>query len=80
MLGCCFAEGSGYYRCQLSCFATNVAPFILSYTAGIISLLTHIVMSVALDVVVHPKLTCEHQSPYQELHTQLCNPGCSDSC
>ena len=24
LLGCCFAAGSGYYRCQLSCFATNV--------------------------------------------------------
>lgn len=24
LLGCCFAAGSGYYRCQLSCSATNV--------------------------------------------------------
>jgi len=24
LLGCCFAEASGYYRCQLSCFATDV--------------------------------------------------------
>ena len=24
LLGCCFAAGSGYYRCQLSCVATNV--------------------------------------------------------
>ncbi len=50
-------------------------------TAGIISLLTHICTPVALNIDVHPKVTYEHQSPYhQGLHTQLCNPSCSDSC
>ena len=29
-------------------------------TAGIISLLTHICISVALNIIVHPKLTHEH--------------------
>ncbi len=34
----------------------------------------------ALDNVVHPQLTYEHQSPYRQgLHTQLCNPSYSDS-
>ena len=32
-------------------------------TAGIISLLLHIFISVALNIVVHPQLTYEHQSP-----------------
>ena len=50
-------------------------------TAGIISLLTHICIPVALNIDDHPKLTHQHQSPYyQGLHTQLCNPSCSDSC
>ncbi len=50
-------------------------------TAGIISLLTHICISVALNIDVHPKLTYEHRSPYRQgLHTQLCNPSCADSC
>ncbi len=50
-------------------------------TAGIISLLTHICIPVALNIDVHPKLTHQQQSPYhQGLHTQLCNPSCSDSC
>ncbi len=40
----------------------------------------HVRIPVALSIDVHPKLTYEHQSPYhQELHTQLCNPSCSDS-
>ena len=35
---------------------------------------------VALDNVVHPQLTHEHQSPYRQgLHTQLFNPSYSDS-
>ncbi len=34
------------------------------HTAGIISLLAHIFISVALNIVVHPQLTYEHQSPY----------------
>lgn len=44
----------------------------------ILCLLTHICISVAMNIVVHPQLTCEHQSSYhQGLHTQLCNPsGC----
>ena len=50
-------------------------------TAGIISLLTQFCTSVLLNIVVHPKLTYEHQSPYhQGLHSQLCNPSCSNSC
>ena len=32
------------------------------HTAGIISLLTHVCISVALNIVVHPKLTYEHES------------------
>ena len=37
-------------------------------TAGIISLLTHICISVPLIIVVHPKLTYQHQSPYSRHH------------
>jgi len=34
-----------------------------------------------LNIDVHPKMTHQHQSPYhQGLHTQLCNPSCSDAC
>jgi hypothetical protein len=52
-----------------------------SDAAGIISLLTHICIPVTLNIDVHPELTHQHQSPYhQGLHTQLCNPSCSDSC
>ena len=51
------------------------------HTAGIISLLTHVCISVAMNIVVHPKLTYEHESAcHQGLHTQVCNPSCSDSC
>ena len=54
---------------------------VLKHTAGIISLLTHVCVSVALNIVVRPKLTYEHESAcHQGLHTQLCNPSCSDSC
>jgi len=57
---------------------TQWVVMVLQCTAGIISLLTHICIPVALNIDVHPKLTYEHQSPYhQGLHTQLCNPSCS---
>ncbi len=47
------------------------------HTAGI-SLLTHLCISVALNIIVHPKLTYGHQSQYhQGLHT-LCKPSWSD--
>ncbi len=50
-------------------------------TTAIKSLLTHLCISVALNIIVHPQLTYEHQSPYhQGMHTQLCNPSWSDSC
>ena len=50
-------------------------------TPGIISLLTHSCISVALNIVVHPQLTYGYQSPYHlGLHTKLCNTSCSDSC
>ena len=63
--------------CNLRLYLPNGTAF----TAGIISLLTHICISVALKNVVHPKVTYEHQWPYhQELHNQLCNPSWSDSC
>ena len=46
------------------CMVTDV------HTAAIKSLLTHLCISVALNIIVHPKLTCEHQSPYNPgLHT-----------
>ncbi len=45
-------------------------------TAAIKSLLTHLCISVALNIIVHPQLTYEHQSPYhQRLYTQLCPAG-----
>jgi len=63
------------------CNLRSYHPEGTAFTAGVISLLTHICISVALNIVVHPKLTYEHQSPYhQGLHIQLCNPSCSDSC
>ena len=40
-------------------------------TASIISLLTHICISKALNIVTHPKLTYEHQSPSGIAHPTL---------
>ena len=49
--------------CHLDCLCTT----------AIINVLTHICMPVAMNMVVHPRLTYEHESPYhQGLHTQLC--------
>ncbi len=57
------------------------AEKLIHTTAAIKSLLTHLCISVALNIIVHSRLTYEHQSPYhQGLYTKLCNPSWSDSC
>lgn len=65
---------------NLDLYRRSYHPEGAAFTAGITSLRTHICMSVALNIVVHSKLTYEDQSPYhQGLHIQLCKPSCSDS-
>ncbi len=82
----CYVVGAFDLRCRSLPENEYLQPVASVYchqfsTAGIMSLRTHICIPVALNIDVHPKLTYEHQSPYhQGLHTQLCNPSCSDSC
>ena len=48
------------HACQVVIAATLGAMVEATGTAAIISLLTHICIPVALNIVVHPRLTYEH--------------------
>ena len=81
---CCMVKQAKLFcysgRCDGCTFVCGQSTFYVN-TAAIMSILTYNCISVALNIVVYPRLTNEHQSPYRQgLRTQLCDPSCSDSC